>query len=143
MHKKENKNNINVIELNNMISTIYENINKWFEYETITIEEYIDSDSWYIWHYIDKEIDIKRKVWLWDILDYVDKTQAKPDFNRCSYEWSENYYIMEENDRTESFILSLYKDKRKSIESQNIECIKFVFEYVNDIIQNKKTFSLK
>jgi hypothetical protein len=120
-------------DIQKMILFIYENINKWYEYENITIEEYISDDDWYFWRFEDKEIEIKRKVWLGDILDYFDNTKEKINPKNSSYEGTDNYYILEKNDNIESMILSLYENKRFPIESQNKECIIYLYNYVKSI----------
>jgi len=72
-----------------------------------------------------------------DIIDWLEKNLPKTDDSKQYYEWTENYDIMEENDRIYSFVDNSWENKRLPIEEQSELCISYIYNLIKEWTKEK------
>ncbi len=107
------------------IKLLYSIINKWYETENIEIEEYIDDEHGYIWHFQDKEIEIKRKLTISDVIAYNEENNW--DSYLIDGVKFDDYWNLTDSPE---YLLILWDNKRVSIEFQTEKCIDYIIEKI-------------
>lgn len=106
--------------------------NKW----TYIDVQYLTWCDWNIWEYSECEPNkihnecwykiIWHQVMIWDVLDWLDKNDLRyveeEWWCSCCREWVDN----------EDWIIELREQKRKPMEDQSEECIKYIYDLVTN-----------